>query len=391
MRALAFMLLVAVPALAADPALADAQRAQVESMRAELARQLQLQAYDLLDELVFELGERPPFGVATPVVLADVTVPVSFGSGLQALLENHFISVALQNQRSNVVLAHCPSCSAMVVHSGAKGTVIARGVDDPEVLAAAGSASQSKHALFLDFELEGSAMVLRARITSLAPALPIVYAKTLSTTTSSPAMLRSGERLISAADARKEYLDILANRSSWSVPIRVGARVYPPGTQAFSVAPFIWLTGGVEAAFSQARAWLGSFSVGVSWAPQSHTAWLAQARVSRLITGSVSSLTHPDLYLFLGGSIISVYGPTALIFSDDVVSIDELTRQIQNSSTAAPSRTLAAFQIGLELRVKSRIAVGGYLEVMPGLTSDQNIGTLLGIFRSIGVEASFCF
>jgi hypothetical protein len=328
-------------------------------------------------------------------VLADVSVPVSFGSGLQALIENHFNALVVKNPQSNVVMTHCPACTAMMVHSGAKGTVISRGVDAPEALKAAGALAPSRHALFLDFEFEGSALVLRARITSLEPALPIVYAKTLSTATSSAALLRTGDRLKSASEARKEYVDMLENRSSWTVPIRVGVRTYKPGYQSFAVPPFIWITGGVEAAFSQARAWLGSFAVGLSWAPQSHTAWLAQARISRLITGQVSSLTHPDLYVFLGGSIISVYGSTALVFSDDVITIDDVTRSVLNNQNIVPTKTVGALQIGLELRVKNRIGVGIYLESLPGITSSANISDYLNLgiirFHSFGVEASFCF
>ena len=239
-------------------------------------------------------------------------------------------------------------------------------------------------------------MVLRARITALTKDLPIVYAKTLSTTTSSAALLRTGDRLKSAAEARKEYLDILENRSTWTVPIRVGVRSYLAGYRSnFAMPPFIWLMGGVEAAFSQARAWLGSFSVGISWAPQSHTAWLAQARISRLLTGTVSSLTHPDLYFFIGGSVMSVYGNTALLFGNEVVGIDEVTRAIMNNPSSVPTATLGMFQFGLELRVKNRIGVGLYFEALPGITTEQNIGSYINLgfirFQSFGVEASFCF
>lgn len=327
------------------------------------------------------------------MVLADVAVPVSFGSGLQALVENHFHALVLQNPRSNVVLTHCPQCTAMVVHSGAKGTIVSRGVDAPEALAIGGALAQSKHALFLDFEAEGSALVLRARMTSLEPTLPIVYAKTVSTSTSSPALLRTGDRLKSAAETRQEYLDVLQNRSTWLIPIRVGVRSYGRGYGQVSMSPFIWAQGGVEAAFSQARAWLGSFSVGVSWAPQSHTAWLAQARISRLVTGTVSSLTAPDLYAFIGGSVISVYGSSALLFADDTVSVEEVG--LANALTRAPTRTFAAIQLGLELRVKNRIGLGLYVETLPSVTSTEFIGNFLNLgfirFQSFGAEVSFCF
>ena len=65
----------------------DGQKAQVEALRAEVAGQIQLRAFDLLDELVYGWNQKPVFDKDTAVVLADVTVPVGFGSGLQSLIE----------------------------------------------------------------------------------------------------------------------------------------------------------------------------------------------------------------------------------------------------------------------------------------------------------------
>ncbi|APS00783.1 hypothetical protein [Pajaroellobacter abortibovis] len=40
--------------------------------------------------------------------------------------------------------------------------------------------------------------------------------------------------------------------------------------------------------------------------PEEQVSWLARGRITRLLLGSVSSLTSPDLYAFFGVSIISV-------------------------------------------------------------------------------------
>ena len=134
----------------------------------------------------------------------------------------------------------------MVVHSGLKGTIVSRGVDEPEALSAAGALSGARHALFLDFEAEGSALVLRVRITSLEADLPIVYAKTLATTTSSPALLRSPEHLKSAAEARQEYADALRGLAAYAAPLRicvrsyaqdVRSRRYPTADHTYSIDP----------------------------------------------------------------------------------------------------------------------------------------------------------
>jgi hypothetical protein len=387
------LLLAVLPAavVAAEPTITEAQQAQLEALRGEIAAQIQLQAYDLLDELVFGWTEQPVFALETPLVLADVSVPVGFGSGMRALIENHFAALIVKNPRTRVALTHCPQCTSVVVHSGARGTILSRGVDEPEALSKAGTLSGSRHALFLDFEIEGSALVLRTRITSLEPALPIVYAKTLSTSTSSPALLRSGDRLKSAAEAHREYVDALQGRGLYQVPIRIGVRTYAAGSAPVSATPFPWLQAGVEGSLSQARAWTGSFSVGFSWAPQLHTGWLAQGRVSRLLSGSASSLTAPDLYAFVGGSVISIHGLGAVVFQDEVPDLNDLLSQLTGGGL---SSTFGALQLGLELRLKNRIGAGVFLESMP-LMDAPAIGDFLDLgvitFRSLGVEVSVCF
>jgi hypothetical protein len=385
--------LMPAPVLAADSAVADAQRAQIEALRGQVASQIQLQAYDLLDELVFGWNQQPLFPVDTGLVLADVSVPVGLGTGLQALIENHMVGLLAKNPRTHVFLVHCPPCMSLVVHSGVKGTVISRGVDEPEALEKAKTRSTSRHALFLDFEAEGAALVLRARITNLEPALPIVYAKTLSTTTASPALLRSGAHLKSAAEARQEYLEALERRGSYLVPIRMGVRTYAPGPERITLPPFTWLQAGVEASLSQAQAWTGSLTLGVSWAPELHVGWFTQGRIARLLSGSVKSLTHPDLYVFLGGAVFSIHGQSALLFRDRVPNVETLISQAQGRD---PSTTFGAFQVGLELRVKNRIGVAAFLESLPTMSNAPAIGSYVspaGIvtFRSMGAEVSFCF
>jgi len=386
-------LLASAPALAgADASATDAERLQMETLRAEIASQLQLQAYDLVDELVYGWTQRPPFGEPTPVLLADVSVPVGFGSGLQALLENHFASVILKNARSSVVLAHCPMCTELVVHSGARGTVVARGIDAPETLAAAGGLSGSRHALFLDFEVEGSALVLRARITSLERSLPIIFARTISTSTSSPALLRSPDRLKSADEARQEYLDTLQGRSPLSFPIRLGVRIYARGNNNILAPPFPWLSGGVEAALTQARAWTASFLIGGNWMPGLGYGLMGQARLNRLITGEVASLTRPDLYAFVGLGVLSINGNAALTFASDIPTLADLQAAALGVD---PQITFGTVQLGLELRAKNRVGVGAYVEWLPTITDAPMIGDYLNLglirFQSFGAEVTFCF
>ena len=399
MRTHFLVLLVSLCALSAEGAEVDitaAQKAQVELLRTQYAGQIQMRAFDLLDELVYEWNQNPVFATETVVILADVSVPVGFGSGLQALLENHFTSLVTKNPRSRIQLSYCPQCTAVVVHSGARATVVSRGVDQPEALFQAGVVTGSKHALFLDFEAEGSSLVLRARITSLQSHLPIVYGKTLSTSTSTAALLRSGQSLKSAEEARTEYYETLAGRGVWVVPVRFGVRTYaPPADSSGGIAtlPLVWLQVGAEVGLTQARAWTAGVTLGGTWLPEVQTGWLLQARFSRLLTGSSMSLVNPDVYGFLGGSLISLHGPGALVFRSGTPTTGDLL--LTAAGVSGGDTIFPALQAGFEMRVKNRIAVAVFAESAPTLNDALAIGNYLdvGILRvhTVGAEVSLCF
>jgi hypothetical protein len=371
------------------------QRAQVEQLRKQMADQIQLKAYDLLDELVYQWTQSPVFAVDTNVVLADVNVPVGFGSGLQALLENHFLGLVLKNPSTHVRPSHCPQCRAILVHSDAKGTVVSRGIDQPEALAQAGVATGGTHALFLDFEIEGAHLVLRARITGLEAGLPITYAKTLSSATSTAALLRSGEKLKSVAETRRDYEDALAGRGQVTVPVRFSLRAYAPPAEAAGIAslPSAWVQSGATLSLTQADAWTGELMAGVSYLPAVHTAGMVQTRFARLITGNASSLTYPDVYVFGGGALFIFDGPGALIFRDTVPTAQELL--IAATGFGSTNSLFFSVQTGLEVKIKNRLSAAVYAETMPTLYAAPGIGDFFNLFgirtQAVGFEVSLCF
>ena len=378
-------------AAAASP-VTEAQQVELERVRARIANQVHLYAYDLVDELVWGWAQEPVFDTPTPVVLAGVTVPVGMGTGLQALLENHIAATLGANPTTNVQLVHCPQCTAVVVRSGPEGTVVGRGVDDPAVLERLG-AETGRHALFVDVEAEGAFLVLRARLTRLTPDLPIVWSHTLTTSASSPALLREATALKSAEDARAEYLGVLTGRGPFQVPVRLAVRTYagPEEGLGTSPPPFLWLQTGVELAATQARAWTGGLIVGYSFIPQAYQGFMGQVRVSRLITGRSRSLIRPDLYLFLGGSVNSVWGPATAPFQEDPVTADQI---LAAADQEGPRTAFGGLQIGLDGRVGNRIGVSAYLETLPSLANSQNMGRYLQIgfaWQSFGTEVTFWF
>ena len=158
--------------------------------------------------MVYEWKERPLFEQPTEVVVASVNAPIGYGAGLMTLLENHLYAVILENQDTNIDLVECSACSDMVVHSGSEATVISRGIDQPRTLSRI-LPRLPAYALHLDLEAEGAALVLRARLTKLDQGQRIHWARAYTPTVGSTALLRSNQRLISAEEARQEYLDLL--------------------------------------------------------------------------------------------------------------------------------------------------------------------------------------
>lgn len=385
-------LVLALPATAqeraADPTPEETRRAQLERLRAEMTKQIHLQANDLVDELVFGWRSSPPFEGPTAVVLADVIAPLSYGSGFESLVENHLARVLLANPETNVQLAHCPSCTALVVHSDATGTVISRGVDQPDALARLRGDSGAAHALFLDFEAEGTALVLRARVTKLEGALPIVHARTLSTRTQGAALLRSSSPLVSSEEAREEYLAVLEQRGPFTVPVRLALHTFAPSNDgSFQIPlPVPWVHVGVEYAIDSARAWTGGLSLGGTFIPTVQAGALVQARVARLLTGSEISLTHPNLYGFVGVGLAVLQGDTASILNDTP------------AGDLGPVASYFSLQTGLELRVSRRIGASFFVESMPTLWQHDFVGNYLNDgplgfiqLNSVGVEATFAF
>ena len=387
-------LLALMCGVASATPLDDARDAELQRARGEVANQVQLSAYDLLDELVYQWLQEPIFAKPTPVVLASVTVPVGLGTGLQGLLENHLANLLIQNPSTNIELAHCPSCTAVVVHSGPEGTVVSRGIDNPKVLEELGAGS-GKHALFIDVEAEGTWLVLRARMTKLTPDLPIVWSHTLSTSASTPALLRQSAKLKSAEDAHQEYIEVLEARGPVTVPLRLGVRTYAvrTGNQAGTAPPpFLWFQSGVEISPTRNQVWTSSFLLGYAIIPDAYQGLMGQVRINRLLTGRYRSLTRPDLYFFLGGAVSTVWGPATGGFSNDRQTADQV---IAAANGEDPGATFGAYHLGLELRLGNRVGISSFIEALPAYSESRNFGTHVTFanirFQSFGTEVTFCF
>lgn len=372
------------------------QRAQAESLRKAMTNHLHLRAFELLDELVYGWGQSPPFGADTAVVLADVTVPFGFGSGLEALIENHFADLIIQHPETRLRLAHCPACSQIMVHADREGTVVSRGIDQPKAMKAAGVDVGAKHALFLDVEAEGSALVLRARITTLDDELSIVVSKTLSSSTSSAALLRTGDHLVSAEVARAEYVDALQQRGPIAIPAKISLYQFappPPEVGGIANVPILWVQSGVEFNLNHARDWSGSLVLGGTFVPQLYNGLMVEARVNRLLTGAAASLTHPNLYGFASVSLSTVTGPTALLLRDETPNIADIIGAA--SGLVLQTATWPSIGTGVDLRIGNRVGAAFFVATTPTLATAPSIGRFLdyGVVQvhAIGGEVTLWF
>lgn len=384
----ATVLALLIPSGALAQTTEEAQRAQLELLRREVANEVQLAAFNLVDELIYGWTKGPVFEEPTAVVLAGVTVPVGLGTALQALLENHISSVLLKNPATNLVLSHCPSCTAIIVHSGPEGTVISRGVDNPEALERF-KTNATKYALFIDVEAEGTWLVLRTRITRLDRDLAIVWARTISSAASAPSMLRQANDLKSAEEARTEYTDALNDRWPLNLPIRLAVRIYDDGQSgAVNPPPYLWIETGVELSLSQARAWTGSILLGYGFVPSQFDGFMGQLRVNRLLTGTSRSFVAPDLYGFVGASIFATSGPAAQIFAREQPTTEEI---IALANGDQPTQIFTAIHTGIELRIGNRLGAAIFGESLPAHIGSDNLTTYLGIFHSLGTEIAIWF
>ncbi len=390
---------VAAPAVAQGvESLDDAalRSAQAEQLRREATKHLHLRAFELLDELVYGWGQAPPFASDTAVVLADVTVPFGYGSGLEALIENHFADLVIKHPEARLRLAHCPACAQVIVHADPQGTVVSRGIDQPGAMRQAGADVGAKHAIFLDFEAEGSALVLRTRITTLDDELTIVVSKTLSSSTSSAALLRTGDHLVSADVARAEYVDALEQRGPIAIPAKLMLFQFappPPELGGIANVPIVWVQSGVEFNLNHARDWSGSLLVGGTFVPQLYNGLMLEGRVNRLLTGAAASLTHPNLYGFASVSVSTVTGPTALLLRDETPNVADLIASA--SGIVLQTATWPSIGAGLDLRIGRRLGAAFFVATTPTLANVPSIGRYLdyGVLQvhAIGGEVTLWF
>jgi hypothetical protein len=365
--------LVAAAAALASHGTARAADAPEEPVRVDV----RLMAADLTDELVYAWQASRPTPARAQVVLAEVVAPVGLDERFNVMVENRLFELLRQNPQIELDLVHCAICTRLVAKSNPQGTLLARGIDQPEVLADLVRQYPGRLALSLAFEAEGRELVLRAELFELAGAQRIVWAKTFSTSLAARRTLQEATPLVSLEAARAEQQKLIARQDPLEASTRVVVRTYNTADDApIAAAPLPFAEFSFEATPLPARRLRAGFTIGATSIKDSLEAFTVGGHLARLLLREAPSLVSPDLYLFMGMHYIRMRGPGALPFGEKQPDLDTV-RGISHE----PRASLVAYRLGLETHVKFRLGALAFLEYSPQLKNSESINTerLVGI------------
>lgn len=336
---------------------------------------IRLMAADLVDELVYSWIKDPPFPEKKGLILAEITAPLALDERFSILVENRLYELLRLNPQLPVELQHCGLCRNFVAKSTPEGTVISRGIDQPEVLSNLMTTNPNRLGLSLNFEAEGRELVLRAYLFELQGQQPIIWAKAFSTSTSAPRALREAAPLISLEAARDMQRQLLAGRDPFELSSRITVRQFS-SSGAFSLPPLVFFEQSIESLTLPRRNLRAALTLGVTSIPDSMMAWSAGGHVAWLLFAREPHLFRPDYYWFIGGHYLRMRGPDAALYGSSEFDINQLI-----NSDSEPKATLTSWRTGFEVHIKHRLGVMIFLEDLPLLKKNKNFerNQLLGI------------
>jgi len=344
---------------------------------------VRLMAADLVDEMVYSWQDAPPLSGKAKLVLADIAAPVGLDERFNVLVENRIFELLRQNPGIPVELSHCGPCTRWVAKSNPQGTILGRGIDQPEILAQILHDMPERQALSLDFEAEGRELVLRAQIYELTASQRILWAQTFSTSLSARRVLREANPLLSLAEAREQQRQILAGRDPIEISSRLAIRSFNNRSSApVSAVPLPFFEQSVESVPLPKRSIRAGVTVGFTSIKDSLSAWTVGGHVMGLMFRDKPSLIAPDLYWTFGAQYIRMRGPGAASFAQGQTDLDTL-----RNTTAEPRATLVAYRLGLEVHIKYRMGLLAFIEDIPILKDNDSVEqkSLLGIpYHCIG-------
>ena len=375
-------------AVQASMGVADPLRGLVQRTRTQFNR-LELMAVDLVDELVYVWGRSLPVRPQSRVYLAGVAPPLGVRAAFTEFVENHFYGLVTSQLPGDIAWVHCPGCSTLSVFSHQQRTVMGpRHLVEPN--AGDQIAQYADYLCYLDFAVEGSELVLRARILDPQDHHRIVFAKTLASHSSKPPLLRQHHRLASAQEARQSYMNVLSEKPNYQLPIRLLTKIFPAPSQSGPAMPaspaMLWLEVGAEFYLSPARRWFAGFYGGVASMPEAYDGFALGGRFGFLALRPFHSLVEPNLYGYMAVAYQELVGPGAELFIyKERRRIDQIRADITETKIT-PKVSLPAIRIGMELKAKNSFTAGVFLEGFPSEDKNENLGKVASAFHAYGFE-----
>lgn len=351
--------------LKADEALIQAERA-----RATVAMKLHLMATDILDELVYRWTSKPPLAKPSEVVIMAITSPMGLNQQFTAFLENHFHRLVIQNPKSNVIPVYCGTCSTLTAFASPRGTIIAPGAAIADLK---GDDLAASFALYLDFSIEKSQLLLRSRLVALDDHRRIIHAETIATDSGQPPSLRLPGRLASLEQVRKEYVEILTQQERTRLALGTKVMMIDLKDELVLIPPIPWLLVGLDVYPSDQRQWYMNLSLGMASIPEEVNGTLVQGRYARHIYPEHSNLIQPDIYGFfsleyfelkgrLGRALIGSGKDTPGEFRQSI--LDDDPSRIDQFSTASLS-------IGAEVHLARMSRIGVFVGRMMQVRTNE--------------------
>jgi hypothetical protein len=329
---------------------------------------IRLMGVDLVDEFIYEFGKELPLEGGAKVILGSITGPVGLDDRFKIMMENRIFQLIRANPDLNIKLVYCGICGQFVAKSTPHATYISQGLYQPEILDQLREQGSDRLVMALNFEAEGRELVLRVSIFSLAKDLPIIWAKTYSTSLSARRTLRQDSPLIGLETARRQQQDILEGRDNLEFVTRVLVRIYNSADATVNVIPLPFAEQSFEVALLPKKNFRAGFSLGFMSIKDSMSAFSVGGGVQKLLFAQRPSLVHPDLYWSFGFNYIRMRGPGALPYGIKDLNIAQIIEP-----ESEPKASLVAYRLGLETHVKYRLGFMAFLEYVPNLKNSETI------------------
>ena len=339
--------------------------------RSSVAMKLHLMATDLLDELAYRFTQNPPLNQPSDVMVMNIVNPMGLNASFGSFLENHLFRLLIHNPSTHMVPVHCPACNVTTAYSTPEGTIIAKGADIPQV---SGQQVNAKYALYLDFSIERSHLVLRSRIVALDGRRQIIHAETLSTDSSSPPSLRQPDKLVSTKQAREDYENILLRQDRAKLAFSTRITMFEFEDSEIIIPPLPWVLVGTDIYPSERRDWYLNLSAGVASLPGEVNGAMLTSRYGTRLIPEYTNLIQPEVFGYIGFDYFELKGNMGrtMIASGKKTTGEFRSAILEEESEDKFSTT--SLNLGVELQLSRMTRIGVFVGRMMQIRDTELFG-----------------